>query len=247
MSKAVLITRPVGQADALIASLTQYQVPYYHIPAVNILPRLLTEQDIAYIQAAEILIFTSQNAAMYAPLFTQAATVLAVGQATRHALFTKGYASIICPSDFSSEGLLALSILQSVRGKRIAILKGVNGREELQTVLMQRGACCQGFAVYARAYPADGASRLQELLAEKKIGCVVVTSGEILQNLCRMAGPYQDSLQCLPLIVISQRIARLAQDLGFASVEVIDHDYLRLGIFEHQQRIENITTPQNET
>jgi len=226
LKKAVLITRPVGQAEPLLASLAQHRIPYCHIPAIEIHPHTLSQAQLDRIDVADILVFISYNAVMYAPLFIQAPCVLAVGEATQQALHDKGYEPVICPSDFSTEGLLALPILQSVKNKRIAIIRGVGGREALQTVLEQRGALCESFSVYARAYPAQGQSVLQDLLMAERIDCMVVTSGEILQNLLKMAGQYHDRLQCLPLIVISQRIARLARELGFCSVNVVGYKNL---------------------
>lgn len=224
--KAVLVTRPAGQAQSLFAALTKHKIPYHDVPAMAIYPHPLTEAQIAGIQAANILIFISRNAAVHAPLFVPAPSVFAVGESTQQALYEKGYAKVICPEDFSTEGLLALPMLQSIQGKRIAIIRGVGGRETLQTVLEQRGALCDAFSVYRRVYPAEGELPLQTLLLNHDIRCVVVTSGEILQNLLRMAGACQDRLQSLPLIVISQRIARLAKELGFCSVEIVDYKNL---------------------
>ncbi len=218
--KSVLITRPTLQAATLLTMLDKHGLTYHHIPAVDIHYYSLNSAQLACLQQADIIIVISVNAVIDC---VTSATIVAVGNVTQHALEARGYEHVMCPAVSSSEGLLEMPLLQAVKGKRIVLLCGVGGRQVLEATLQSRGAICERLEVYERIYPANREVKLQALLASESIACVVVTSGEILQNLSKMAGQHRHHLQCLPLVAISQRIASIAKGLGFDDVAVVEN------------------------
>ena len=142
--------------------------------------------------------------------------VAAVGQRTAEALLQQsGRLDIQAPPPYNSEALLATSALQAVMGKRIAIFRGVGGRELLAETLRQRGAQVEYAEVYRRVRPNI---RLADLVPpETNIDLIMITSQDGLQNLVEMAEMEQrrEWLLNIQLVAISPRVAQLAEKLGF--------------------------------
>jgi len=123
---------------------------------------------------------------------------------------------------FNSEALLALDELQDMHGKRVVILRGNGGREHLHDTLLERGAEVDYVEVYRRACPDIDPQFMRSLLQPGMLDVVTVTSNETLQNLFAMAGQEgQPLLRTLPLVVVSERQAQLAQELGFEHAAIV--------------------------
>lgn len=139
--------------------------------------------------------------------------VAAVGQGSAAALRKLGIAQVLAPEEqFDSEHLLALPELQEVRGQRIVIFRGENGRELLGDTLRARGATVDYVACYRRARPQAG---IAPLLAEQP-GVLTVTSSEALGYLWEMADEAARArLVALPLFAPHERIAAAARALGW--------------------------------
>lgn len=223
----VLVTRPKHQADTLCRLIEDHggiairwptlviAAPRDPAPALALFDRLA---------AYDLAIFTSANAVEWAlPAIRERGgipdrlDIAAIGQASGRALARHGIDRCLQPGDdFSSEGLLALPRLREVAGQRIAIVCGEGGRELLVETLSARGAWVDRAEVYRRERPAP--ANIEGLLARWKrgeIGAVTVTSGENLRNLFDMLGVAgQDYLCDTPLIVVSDRIRRIATEYG---------------------------------
>ncbi len=139
--------------------------------------------------------------------------VAAVGQGSAAALGKRGIGPVLAPAEqFDSERLLALPELQHVRGWRIAIFRGENGREVLGDTLMARGAEVEYVACYRRSRPQTG---IAPLLAQRP-DVLTVTSSEALGYLWEMAdGAARERLVALPLFAPHERIAAAARALGW--------------------------------
>jgi uroporphyrinogen-III synthase len=119
---------------------------------------------------------------------------------------------LVPQGSFDSESLLALEPLQHVSGKRIVIFRGNGGRELLADTLRQRGARVDYAEVYRRGPPPPPADT--EWL--QKTDIITLTSSEALHNLVTMTpATARDALYDKPLVVISERSAQLARQLGF--------------------------------
>lgn len=124
-----------------------------------------------------------------------------------------------------SEVLLQLPELQNIAGKRALILRGNGGRELLGETLAARGADVTFYECYQRsAKPYDGAQEAMRWQS-RGVTTIVVTSGEMLQQLNALIPQwYRENwlLRCR-LIVVSERLAHLARELGWQDIKVADN------------------------
>lgn len=222
----VLVTRPAAQADHLCELLEQAGAQAEALPVMEIVAFESTESLARLSQASawDMMIFVSRNAVEFALPFLDKKIlpdIVAIGRKTAEALQQQEIHVDIVPPRFNSESLLAMSVMQSVTGKRVMIVRGCGGREKLASSLRQRGATVEYAEVYRRTRPDQNAVRLQSLLAHQKIDAITVASGDALQNLVKLAGDEQVELFALPLIVMSERLVKLAQQAGFADTDNI--------------------------
>ena len=224
------MTRPVLQAKNLCRLLAENDgvalcFPTLEISGVTPEPTIL--------QAAAVsdwLIFTSSNAVDFAikafggkmPSLNAGLRIAAVGQATASALLQAGWRVDCVPvSEFSSEGLLAEAPLQVVAGAHCTIVRGVGGREKLAEALISRGAIVSYLEVYSRSQPDVDCTELVDSLRNNQLQAITVTSVEALQNLTHMLdAEVAVLLRSLPLVVVSDRIKKTAEQLGFKQIAV---------------------------
>jgi uroporphyrinogen-III synthase len=142
---------------------------------------------------------------------------VAIGAGTAAALRAAGYHAAIQPEqEWNSEGLLKLPVFQSIQHKKIALIRGEGGRELLAHTLVARGAKVLHVVAYRRETPATN----ERLLAQTEVNVILCTSVDSLRHFQLLAGAYWPSMQALPLIVVSERIKKLAQDLDFQRIWV---------------------------
>jgi len=226
----VLVTRPAGQARPLcdlIESAGGRPLPF---PTIEILPAADPQPARAMLAAEwDLIVFTSRNAVEfslalgYAGTWPNATLLAAVGRATAVALTTAGRApDLVPPERYDSESLTALPELAAMAGRRALIVRGEGGRALLGDVLAERGAQVAFAEVYRRVRPTLDA---RPLIAcwRAELGLVIATSDEVLLNLVDMLGAAGcELLLATPLVVISERTARTARELGFRTVRVAE-------------------------
>ena len=220
------MTRPAMQAEHLCDLLEQAGAVSEVLPVLEVVEHESTESlaRLRHANAWDIIIFVSRNAVEYALPYldkTGLPSIAAIGRKTAAALRQENIQVEIVPTSFTTEGLLAMSAMQRVAGKRILIVRGCGGREKLAELLTGRGATVEYAEVYRRIKPADNAARLQDLLAQKKLDAVTIASGDSLLNLFELSGDQQKELLTLPIIVMSERISKLAEQRGFAETDNI--------------------------
>ncbi|AQS38237.1 uroporphyrinogen-III synthase [Shewanella psychrophila] len=179
----------------------------------------------ALLQHADIIIFISTNAVKFAakaikqtwPSKTQ---FYAVGEATLKALSQCGISAQEAPQDSQqTEGLLTLPKLQSLSKKKIVIVRGVGGREALASELTHRGADVSYWEVYRRTCPTLTSVSNAQAWQHAKIDTIVVTSGEILDNLIKLVPKELFAwLRACHIIVPSSRVQEQAIANGFQHV-----------------------------
>lgn len=218
---SVLVTRPAEQAEAFCRMIEHAGGRALRFPLVNIVARErndIVKTQLAWLADSDIAIFISANAVEYAlraiERLPPQLKIAAVGNATAARLRTRGIAVDIVPaSGFNSEALLDCAELQQVSGKRIAIVRGVGGRELLATTLRQRGAEVRYIEVYQRQRPTTPLSALDDY---QSCQLIVITSPDALHNLLALC----DDTRWLfntALVTNSQRSADLAGRLGFGA------------------------------
>ena len=110
--------------------------------------------------------------------------------------------------------------LQAIAGQKVLIVRGEGGRETLADNLRAKGANVEYLTVYKRMLPTLDNTDLNQLVAKQQL-LITITSGETLQNLIALVNTSQQAtLRELPLVVISDRIKHLAEDLGFKRIVV---------------------------
>jgi uroporphyrinogen-III synthase len=121
-----------------------------------------------------------------------------------------------------------MSELQAVANQRVLIMRGKGGRETLAKTLHSRGATVDYLELYERSLPDASEQPLQAWLhsvsaavddaaqrAQDPTAIVTVSSGDGLSNLIHLAGTQTAQLYRLPLVVVSERLAEFARQLGF--------------------------------
>ncbi len=222
----VLVTRPAHQAGPLAERIVAHGGTPVLLPTLDIAgPADPAELDteLARLGDFDLAVFVSPNAVRAVLAHRRvrelpaALRLAAVGQGTRRALNEAGARDILAPTErFDSEALLELLPETAVRGRRIAILRGAGGREWLGEELVRRGAEVTAVECYRRLPPRTVDAVALAQLAEGKIDIVTATSVEGLRNLVQIAGPGGLAmLRATPLLVVGERQARAARELGF--------------------------------
>lgn len=224
---SVLVTRPRPQAGGLCRAIARAGGRPLCLPAVEIVPPARPGPARERLRQAghyDWVIFVSRNAVRAAapwldpPLAELAPRTAAVGAGTARALSELGCAAAVVPSaGGSSEALLAHPALRRGSGRKILIVRGAGGRELLARSLRARGARVDYAEVYRRRRPQLSSGDLQRTLGDGMPGLVTATSGQILENLVEMipAGPLRRALLAAQLVVVSERMIKLARTLGF--------------------------------
>jgi uroporphyrinogen-III synthase len=217
----IILTRPVLQAQELSRLIEAAGGRGIVFPALEIIPRMPDPADQAKIRAVDMAIFISVNAVAcglrYASL-PHDLPLAAIGNATAAALQRAGYRNISVPAQGADSGaLLATPALRDVDGKRIAIFRGVGGRETLRDTLRQRGAKVEYIECYIRRRPDVAPDVVSSLLARDDIAAIQVLSRETLENFCSMIGDMGIALlRHKPLFAPHPAILEGARIVGFS-------------------------------
>ncbi len=209
----VLLTQRRRQQSALTVALAASGRKVVEIPLITVERTALAPAALA--DTPSRLIFVSPAAAEHGvpqlPASWRELPRLAVGAATAEALAEAGWPATPSPETENSEGLLALPALASVRGERIAIVRGDGGRELLADTLRERGADVRYVEVYRKCeLMPDQIAAVQAISANPLT--VVLSSVEALARLCAIIPA--DRLRTLTLVVTSGRIAEQAARLS---------------------------------
>ena len=232
---SVLVTRPAPAGLQLCNMIEAQGGHAIHFPTLAFAPSDPARFEAAVSQLGEQnwLIFISPQA-VYAsvptirrtwPQFPPQVKFAAVGKGTANALQEAGYHVSVYPKDkWDSESLLALPEFQTIAAQKIAIIRGEGGRELLDKQLAERGAQVLQVLAYQRVMPNTDAAPILQLLKQHQLNAIVCGSFESVKHLKMMLGDaaWLD-LKRLPLLVVSERIKMLAEDLGFQTIWVAEN------------------------
>jgi uroporphyrinogen-III synthase len=237
----VLITRPRPQGEALCEAMQAVGYKTVYFPTMDIHATTLQQAEaLKKINAADIIVFISANAAQYASkLLAQAsitARIACIGKATAAAVKDQGLSVDILSRSMNSEGLLACDELQSLQGKRVLMIRGKGGREFLGQTLGRRGAHVDYLEVYERRKTTD---KLDPASLEKA-DIVLVTSQEGLMNLVHLIpGRSRAAFYQKTVLVSSQRLADFVCACGFLQQVVIAASPCADALIEALQSVSN--------
>ncbi|WNN44151.1 MULTISPECIES: uroporphyrinogen-III synthase [Winslowiella] len=232
----ILVTRPSPAAEELVSRLRALGQVAWSLPLIEFtpgrdldrLPQLLSQ-----LSAGDLLFILSQHAIHYAqPIISQheltwpaSLDYYAIGRTTALLMHTVSGLPVEYPHQReTSEVLIQLPALMQVAGKRALILRGNGGRELLAETLTERGAevtFCECYQRCAKVY--DGLNEGRRW-RDRGIDTLVVTSGEMLQQLYSLFPDIdrQEWLLRCRLVVVSERLATLAREFGWQDITVAD-------------------------
>lgn len=229
----VLVTRPSPAGEALVQLLQTHQIPAMHTPLITFAAGRELEQfpqKLQSLHAGDLVFAVSQNAVQFAQ---QALTeqhqhwpehlhYFAIGRATALSLENVTKCHVGYPKDREiSEHLLQLEQLSHITGKKALILRANSGRELLAEQLTQRGVHVEFCECYQRQYIDYSPDTLFTGWQSAQIHTIVITSAEMLQRIFTLAKPeHQSWLLSRQLIVVSERIADLAQQQGWTRIKI---------------------------
>lgn len=233
----ILVTRPSPAGEQLVSRLRALGRVAYHAPLIDFapggdLPRL--PQALQQLNPGDLVFTLSQHAVSYANAVIRRTGLqwpahlayYAIGRTTALALHRVSSQPVDYPREReTSETLLLMPALQALSNRRAVILRGNGGRALLGNTLSERGAAVSYYECYQRSpVHYDGAEQSAHW-QRAGVNTLVVTSGEMLKQLHTLVPDYYRStwlLQCR-LVVVSERLATLAQALGWSAVRVADN------------------------
>ncbi|MFI0489678.1 MAG: uroporphyrinogen-III synthase [Yersinia sp. (in: enterobacteria)] len=233
----ILVSRPSPAGEELVSRLRALGRVAWHAPLINFspgsdlpkLPALLHNM-----QAGDLVFALSQNTIRYAnPMLKRnnlswptQLSYYAIGRTTALALHTASRLHVTYPPmGETSEMLLSLPDLQNVSGKKVLLLRGNGGRELLGQSLAERGASVTFCECYQRSPVYYNGSEQSADWQRAGVDILVITSGEMLQQIYTLVPDYYRSswlLRCR-LIVVSDRIATLAAQMGWSDIRVAEN------------------------
>ncbi|MBC3450889.1 uroporphyrinogen-III synthase [Pseudomonas mosselii] len=223
----LLLTRPEEDCAALAqtladAGIASASLPLLVIEAIAPAPEQL--QRLRAIGEAQAIIVVSKPAARLlleqlaqAGVTPPPARWFTVGEATARILQEHRLQVAFPAAGDDSEALLALPALrEAIAGPapRVLIVRGVGGRELLAERLAEQGASVDYLELYRRCLPHYPARTLAQRIDGERLNGLVVSSGQGLEHLHRLAGADWPRFSCLPLFVPSPRVAEQARALG---------------------------------
>ncbi len=223
----ILNTRPAHQQAELSGLLEQEGAQILSFPVIEIVAHesAITRQRLTrQLSAYDILLFVSRNAVDHAfryidnTQFKPGVCFGVIGTATRSALaqWVKQLDScLLAGAPYSSETLLEADALQQVRGKRVLIVRGQEGRNLLGEELSARGAEVDYCEVYRRTLPRCAASDFYRLVEKAFPTLVILTSNEGMHNLFELVDSRAARrLRRIAWLLISERMRESALKLG---------------------------------
>ncbi|HGO5814488.1 TPA: uroporphyrinogen-III synthase [Mannheimia haemolytica] len=233
----VLVTRPDSRGQELADVLNEQQIfaihqPLFTIEAGKELPQL--PSVISRLKSGDYVFVVSPNAVDYAAKtlvdtgfhFRSDLKYFAVGQRTAKYFTEKAEQAVIYPIESeNSEGVLALPDMQNLTDKTILILRADSGRELLAEKAILRGATIQYLECYRREPISDDIPEKLSLCKRLGVDTIVITSSEILRTLYEQTHENcRDWLFDCRLVVVSERIAKIAEKMGWHSDKILVSD-----------------------
>jgi uroporphyrinogen-III synthase len=234
----VLVTRPLHQHASLCSAIEDNGGEAKHFPLFAIEPvnePILVQQiktKVENLDNYQLIIFISTNAVKFGALwindywqrFPVGVGVLAMGPSTARKVSIELDCGVVTSdAGASSEDILLLDELADISGSKVAIVRGIGGRELLAESLRQRGAEVDYIEVYRRMPTQKSGEELATVLRQENINIFVVTSGESLARLDRLIKDtvqLAHTIRSIPIIVPSNRVAKDAAQLGYTKVKL---------------------------
>lgn len=221
---AVLVTRPAQQAEAWRSALTDAGARVFLQPGLEIHAAAADEASLQHLQVLApdcCAVFTSVpavDAALALQPALQELDCWAVGRQTARRLIQAGCRRVLAPE--SAAGVDALLADERFPGhQRVLIACARGGRKRLARRLSGSGYEVASAYVYRRRPAALQPGLVAQLAGLDQPLVTVATSRAILERVHELLAPHID-ITGKPLVVVSERIARRAGELGYDHVVI---------------------------
>ena len=205
----VLVTRPAGAGDPLVAELEAHGYRVAAVPTVITRALPVEWSDLSHF---DWVVLTSAAGVEALPGIPAGPRWAAVGEATATALRAKGAVVEIVPEDANGAALAAA--MPDPAGARVLLVRASRADPDLPDGLRRRGANVEEVTAYETVEgPAESAAQLRRALAEPDLAAVVFASGSAVRGFARLVGTSR-----LPAVTIGPRTSAVAREAGFVIV-----------------------------
>ncbi|MBT2338163.1 uroporphyrinogen-III synthase [Pseudomonas fluorescens] len=227
----LLLTRPEDESSVLAAVLADAGIFSSSLPLLAIEPIPLSDAGRIILQALDqycaVIVVSKPAARLCVERLRQYwpeppdLPWFSVGAATGQILADAGLSVFYPDNGDDSEALLELATLRQAVSRpdpRVLIVRGEGGRGLLAERLREQGASVDYLELYRRDVPRYAAGELLARVEAERLNALVVSSGQGLEHLQRLAGDAWPALARLPLFVPSPRVAEMARAAGARTV-----------------------------
>lgn len=202
----ILITRPTGAGDPLVAAL---EARGYRVVAVPTVVTRPTEVDWPDLEAFDWIVLTSAAGVAALPGTPAGPRWAAVGESTARALRAIGAEADFVPVEPNGTGLAAELPLKACN--RVLLVRASIADPELPNHLRRRGALVDEVVAYETIEgPAASGDELRRLNEEVAVSAVVFASGSAVRGFLKLGGT-----TAAPAITIGPRTSAVARRSGF--------------------------------
>lgn len=234
--KRVLVTRPEGQNQALLAALQESGYSIDSLPVLKIAPYIEAQHaercqaivhQVKNLASYQHIVFVSTNAVQcafdwilqYHAKLPQTIRWYPIGDATARALEPFVARVEQAGKDMDSETLLLNPFLQELKNQRVLIFRGQGGRNFLRDNLQARGAQVEFCELYQRQFVRYPQGTLTEKLKQNP-DYLIITSTESIQSLLEQAIIESIKPQLLEKVIVvpGLRVSQFAKEQGFQQI-----------------------------
>ena len=217
-NKLILVTRHETLLGSMVEMLENKGFSVCHVPTIEVRSAgnvELLKKEFTRLKKFTDIVFVSRNAVKFGMAWARRyggipkkLRVLAVGESTASSLKNYGLDVLYPSAGSGSEALMAVDELQSMEGRKVLIVRGIEGREWLADTMRERGANVHYAECYGRSIPTDSYEKFDDLMADdnKVHGIFFHSLGSVI-HLHRIADSKSDSLMDAVAVVGSERIA----------------------------------------
>ncbi|HET7465813.1 MAG TPA: uroporphyrinogen-III synthase [Candidatus Dormibacteraeota bacterium] len=203
---AILVTRPGGSADPLVAVLAARGYRVVAVPTVTTRAVPVTWPDLG---SYHWVVVTSAAGVKAVPELTASPHWAAVGRATAAALRARGWEADFVPIRSNGAGLA--TELPSVSGTHILVVRASLSDADVSAGLRDRGASVDELIAYETVEgPEESAEELRRTLSDVDLAAVVFASGSAVRGFVKLGGT-----TTLPAVTIGPRTSAVARTAGF--------------------------------
>jgi uroporphyrinogen-III synthase len=205
----VLVTRPAGAGDPLVAELEAHG---YRVSAV---PTVVTQSisvEWPDLTRYDWIVLTSAAGVSSLPGIVSGPRWAVVGRATADALRARGAEADFVPVEASGAALGAT--LPEASGARVLLVRASLGGADLPAALRTRGSLVDELTVYETVEgPAASAAALVSAMSMRDLGAIVFASGSAVRGYIKLGGRTD-----VPAVAIGPRTSEMTREAGFTVV-----------------------------